>query len=330
MRVLVTGGTGYLGGAVVASLARRDDEVVVFSRHALAPSSAPHAARVTHVVGDIRDRDAIARAADGIDAIVHLAALVSVWRARAADFDDVNIGGLRHVIDVCRAKGIGRLVYTSSFLALPPAGRSEPIRANDYQRTKIEARRVARTAAVEGVPIVTLYPGVIYGPGAATEGNLVGRLIAEHLAGRLPGIIGGDRIWCFSFIDDVVDAHQRALSDAPRGHEIAIGGENAPQMRLFELLRELRGVPLPRRIPSTLAYAAGALEEMRARLTGRPPLLTRGVVTIFKHDWPMATAGADALPRSRPTPLAEGMRAILGSDQGQSGARAGSDPGVTP
>jgi len=314
VRVLVTGGTGYLGGAIVAALARRDDEVVVFSRHALAPPSGADAARVTHVAGDIRDRDAIARAADGVDAIVHLAALVSVWRPRAADFDDVNVGGLRHVIEVCRARSIGRVIYTSSFLALPPAGHIEPIRANDYQRTKVDARILARAAALDGAPIVTLYPGVIYGPGAATEGNLVARLLADHLGGRLPGIIGGDHTWCFSFIDDVVAAHLGALSTTAPGNEFAIGGDNVPQVRLFEILRERRGIGLPRRIPSAAAYAAGAFEEVRARVTGRPPLLTRGVVTIFSHDWPMDGSRAAAQLGYSLTTLSDGMTAVLGSD----------------
>ena len=332
MRVLVTGGTGYLGGAIVRALTRRDDEVIVFSRHASAPSRDTRERRVTYVAGDIRDRGAIDRAARGVDAFIHLAALVSIWRPRATDFDDVNVGGLRHVIEVCRSQRIRRLLYTSSFLALPPAGGDEPIRANDYQRTKVAARQVARTAAADGAPIVMLYPGVIYGPGAATEGNLVGRLVRDHLAGRLPGVIGADRIWCFAFIDDVVAAHLRALADAPDGEEIAIGGENAPQMRLFEILREWRGLALPRRIPSVVAYAAGGLDEVRARLTGRSPTLTRGVVTIFSHDWPLDTARTAALLGSRPTPLADGMRTIVGPDapeRGRIGAGAGPDPGGT-
>jgi len=330
VRVLVTGGTGYLGGAIVRALTRRGDDAVVFSRHTPAASSTERANRVTYVAGDIRDRDAIARAARGVDAIVHLAALVSVWRPRAADFDDVNVGGLRHVIEVCRAQRIRRLIYTSSFLALPPAGRDQAIRANDYQRTKVEARDVARAAAADGAPIVTLYPGVIYGPGAATEGNLVGRLVRDHLARRLPGIIGADRIWCFSFIDDAVAAHLRALTAPADGEEIAIGGENAAQIRLFEIVRERCGVALPRRIPSAVAYAAGAVDEVRARLTGRPPLLTRGVVTIFSHDWPLDSTRSVDLVGSQPTSLADGMRVTLGSDRGQTGDRAGSDPADMP
>lgn len=320
MRVLVTGGTGYLGSAIVRALARRHDEVVVLTRR---PPDAPIALatdKVAYVAGDVRDRDAVARAARGADAIVHLAALVSVWRPRVRDFDDVNVTGLRHVLDVCRTERIGRLLYTSSFLALPPAGRAAPLRANDYQRTKVDARAVARAAAAAGAPIVTLYPGVVYGPGAATEGNLVGRLVGDHVAGRLPGVIGAGHTWSFSYIDDVVTAHVEALARAGAGDEIVIGGENAPQIRLFEIVRERLGLRLPRRIPSAVAYAAGAFEEARARLTGRPPLLTRGVVTIFDHDWPLDGRPAAERLGYAITPLARGLSAVVGSDPGRPGS----------
>ena len=130
MNVLVTGGTGYLGRAVVRALAARGHELVVFARGA-SRSGLPG----TLVDGDVRDRDALERAAAGCDAISHSAALVSIWRRRPADFDDVNVGGLRNVLAVARTRQIPRLLYTSSFVALPPRGSSAPIQANDYQRT---------------------------------------------------------------------------------------------------------------------------------------------------------------------------------------------------
>ena len=312
VRVLVTGGTGYLGSALVRALAQRGGDVVVFSRRAPIDVQTGLPGRITHAIGDIRDRAAIARAADGVDAICHVAALVSVWRPRAGDFDDVNVTGLLNVVDVCRTRRISRLVYTSSFLALPPAGQREPLCANDYQRTKAAANAVARAAAND-VPMVILYPGVIYGPGAATEGNLVLRLMTDHLAGRLPGIVGADRIWSFTYIDDVIAAHVNALTNAVLGRELTIGGENAPQMRLFEFLRDRTGSRLPRSIPVPVAYAVGAIEELRARLTGRPPLLTRGAVTIFAHDWPLDGTAAAGLLGYPVTSLSEGMALTLAS-----------------
>lgn len=306
MRVLVTGGTGYLGSTIVRALAARGHHPVVFSRHA-STAGLPG----VPIDGDIRDLTALRGATAGADAIIHSAALVSVWREHAIEFREVNVGGLHNVIEAARTLGIPRLVYTSSFLALPPFGASEPLDANDYQRTKREARDVALAAAARGSPIVTLYPGVVYGPGKRTEGNLVGRLLHDHLAGRLPGIIGGDRQWSFAYVEDVAAAHVTAVESLEASGEYSLGGENATPMRVFEITRRLTGVKLPRRIPVWIAYAAGGVEEVLARVTRTPPLLTRGAVEIFRHDWRMDSARSVSELSYRIRPLEEGIRAML-------------------
>jgi nucleoside-diphosphate-sugar epimerase len=306
MKVLVTGGTGYVGRAIVRALVRRDHNCVVLAR-AASRSGLPGQL----IDGDVRDRAAVDRAAEGVDAICHAAALVSIWRARREDFDEVNVGGLGNVIDVCHARGLGRLVYTSSFLALPPADCAGHGATNDYQRTKVAGLALARAAAARGVPIVSMVPGVIYGPGTATEGNLVGRLVHDHLAGRLPGIVGADKVWSFAYVDDVAAAHVAALTKGEIGREYALGGDNAPQMRLFELLRQLRGTDLPRRIPFGIANALGSIEEWRAALFGRPPLLTRGTVEIFRHDWPLDSSQSVQALGYVITPLEHGLPRLL-------------------
>jgi nucleoside-diphosphate-sugar epimerase len=317
MRVLVTGGTGYLGRAIVSRLAARGHEPVVFARRAREAGLPGDA-----VDGDICDAAAVARAVGGCEAVIHAAALVSIWQPDPARFDAVNVGGLRHVLEAARAHGVRRLVYTSSFLALPPAGRQTPLLANDYQRTKAAGLALARSARDSGLPLVIVVPGVVYGPGVRSEGNLVARLLADHRAGRLPGIVGGSRVWSFAFVDDVAEGHVTALERGAPGAEYGLGGENVPQRRLFEWLRDVEGRPLPRELPPTLAGAAGLLEEWRARLTGRTPLITRGAVTIFRHDWPVDSARAMADLGYRATPLAEGLAATLAAlDQAEGGRR---------
>ena len=311
MRILVTGGSGYLGSAIVRALARRGHEPVVFARRASVAGLPGRA-----VDGDIRDRRAIHHAADGADAVIHSAALVSLWQPSSTIFDEINVGGLESTLDVVKARGIPRIVYTSSFLARPPAGASRALMANDYQRTKVRAREVALTASKAGSPIVTLVPGVIYGPGPANEANLVGRLIDDHRRGRLPGIVGGHRTWSYAYVDDVAEAHVEAVSRPLAASEYVVGGENAPQMRIFEVWRDLTGAPLPRRIPYAAASAIGWIEERRAALTGRPPLITRGAVDIFRHDWTLdSTRSVDELSYQI-RPLATGLKALLSGESG--------------
>ena len=287
MKVLVTGGTGYLGRAVVSALAARGHDLVVFARTA-SRSGLPG----TTIDGDIRDRAALERAAAGCDAISHSAALVSIWRRRHEDFDDVNVGGLRNVLAVAGALGTPRVLYTSSFVAIPPKGRTEPLVANDYQRTKVAADRLADEAVRGGAPLVRVYPGVVYGPGSFTEGNLVGRLIADHLAHKLPGLVGPENRWSYAYVDDVAAGHCAALEHGRVGGRYALGGENAPQRRVFEIVQRLTGRRPPLRIPFPVADLLGAAEEMRVTLFGGTPLITRGAVDIFRHDWSLDSAEA--------------------------------------
>ena len=306
MRVLVTGGTGYLGASIVRALHARGHHPVVFARRAAAAGlpGVPYD-------GDIRDREALRRAADHADAVIHAAALVSTWRPRPQEFDDVNVGGLHNVLDVARALGLARIVYTSSFLALPPSRGTCRPDAHDYQRTKMRALRIARAAAADGLPVVIMFPGVVYGPGTETEGNLVGRLIRDHLEGRLPGLIGADNIWSYAYVEDVAAAHVEAIERERLEGEFVIGGENVPQMRVFEIVRDITGRPLPRRIPMPAATALAAVHDTRARWFGRPPLLTRGIVKIFQCDWSLDSRRSIRELNYRVTPLQRGLRLTL-------------------
>src|SRR6185437_10693173 len=166
------------------------------------------------------------------------------------------------------------------FVALPPRGRTEPLAANDYQRTKLAADRLADRAVADGVPLVRVYPGVVYGPGSVTEGNLVGRLVSDHLRRRLPGLIGPENPWSFAYVDDVAAGHVAALERGRIGGRYALGGENAPQRRVFEIVQELTGRRPPPRIPFPIASMLGAAEEWRVRFSGGTPLVTRGAVEI--------------------------------------------------
>jgi NAD+-dependent farnesol dehydrogenase len=307
MRILITGDTGYLGSAIVRAARTRGHDVVVLSRHA-----SRHDLGCAGIDGDVRHAADVARAAEGCEGICHTAALVAVWRPRRTDFDEINVGGLQNVLDVAGRSGITRLVYTSSFLALPPRGHTRPGDWNDYQRTKVEGDRLATRLVERGMPLIRLYPGVIYGPGPPTEGNLLGRMLADHLAGRLPGLIGADRIWSFAFVEEVARAHVTALERGVPGSSYALGGENVPQIRPFEIAREITGRPLPRRIPGSVARVVALGEEMLAA-GGRTPRLTRGTVRVLEQDWPLDSGSAMRDLDYRPTALADGVREVLAS-----------------
>ena len=104
MRVLVTGGTGYLGSAIVRAALEAGHEPIVFARRARSDQA------VRTIEGDVRDTRAVSRAADGVDAICHTAALVALWRRDPSEFDAVNVAGLQSARAAPRARGLPRVV----------------------------------------------------------------------------------------------------------------------------------------------------------------------------------------------------------------------------
>jgi farnesol dehydrogenase len=336
--VLLTGGTGYLGGRVAAALAAAGHEVRCLCR----PGRESAAPAGTHPVrGDVLDEGSVAAALRGCDALVHMAAMVKRWAPDREEFDRVNVGGTESVLRAAAAAGVGRILYTSSIVALGPTtgGVADEDRApdrgdgcTDYERTKRRSLEVASRLAALGLPIVIVYPGIVYGPGAATEGNLLRPMLTDHLRGRLRARLGrGDLRICYAFVDDVARGHLLALERGVPGRGYILGGENATQNDLFAVLHDLTGRPAPRlAVPYWVAGLAATAQVLRARVTGRVPDVTPGIVATFRHEWAYRSDRAAREIDYTITPLGDGMRRTL-EGLGFFAARgaAGGVPGVT-
>lgn len=319
MKLLLTGGTGFLGKNVARALLGRGHELRLLAREGSDLSGLPAGLELAR--GDVTDADSLRRAAEGCAAVLHMAALVKTWVPDNDRFEAVNLGGFRNALAAARSAG-ARLVYTSSFIAVGPTGLEpadegrlhpgEPYR-NDYERTKALADAEARQAAQAGADLVMLYPGVIYGPGDLTDGNLVVKLVVDHLHGRVPGIVGpGDRLWSYSFVDDVAAGHAAALERGRAGERYFLCGENVDMNGFFARLEQLTGRPAPRRhIPYGAATALGALQWLWAELTGHPPQITHREVGVFREHWAYSSAKAERELGYAPTPLLEGLRRTL-------------------
>jgi farnesol dehydrogenase len=167
---------------------------------------------------------------------------------------------------------------------------------NDYERTKSQAHQIALQAAQDGFPIVMVYPGVIYGPGPLTEGNLIGNLILRFMQGKLPGLIGNlDKKWAFSYIDDVATGHW--------------AGENRSLKDFLLRLSALTGKPQPKLvIPYWVGSLLGRLDSLKANMTGVPPQITHEIVNIYKHDWAYSSQRAIDELGYEITPFEEGLK----------------------
>ena len=279
MRVLVTGASGLLGGAVAVRLAERGDDVTVFQRRSAGGSTA-------EVLGDVTDGDAVRRAVAGNDAVVHLAARVSVtgpW----APFHEINVIGTQHLLDAAAAAGVSRFVHVSSpsvahsgdSLVGAPAGPADPEHARgNYARSKAEAEQAALAADRPGFAVVAIRPHLVWGPG---DTQLVGRIVERARAGRLALVDRGAALIDTTYIDNAADAMvaalDRAEDDQAHGQAFVVSnGQPRTVAELVRLICSAAGVDAPaRRVPYRVARAGGGLAELAWSALGRtddPPM----------------------------------------------------------
>lgn len=317
-RIFLTGGTGYLGGAILARLLEDGHGLRLLVRKTPIISASP---MLETVSGDLSDVDHLAAHMQGCDAAIHSAALVTSWARDSAEFYRTNVQGLANVITAAKKSGIGTLIYTSSLFALGPAGLPgakedtalAPRQIHPYQHSKMVARQIAQRARADGFPIVILYPGVIYGPGKKSEGNMISQLIMDFMGGKVPGLLGrGKPIWSFAYIRDVAQGHALALEHCPVGGEFILGGPNISLRDFFEVLGRLTGREIPKwKIPTGIGMILGALEFGLARLRNRQPRITPATVRMMCNDWACDSSRACTELGYSQTPLQEGLRETL-------------------
>ncbi len=318
MRILLTGANGFFGSHILHQLLENTGHEIAALTRPGRESSLPADKRVIPVTGDITDPSSLRNALKSCGAVVHAAAKVSTWARDRSEFDRVNVDGALGLLRTAGEAGVEKIIYVSSFLALGssrgvPLDESGPherdFHFNDYERTKYRANLEVRELARQGLPVVTLYPVVMYGPGPLTAGNLVSNLVLDHLRGRLPARIGhGRQRWCFVHVEDVARGVKLALELAAPGACYILGGQNASLNEFFSALATASGKPAPRlAMPFGLANMVGAGEEILATLTGRMPQLTRGVVDIFRRDWEFDSSLAARELGYTARPLREGL-----------------------
>lgn len=322
MKILLTGATGFLGSRLTRRLLDNTDHEPTLLVRPGRERQLPESSRIAVCPGDITDRASVERALEGCRALIHTAAKVSVWARDRSEFERVNVDGTLELFDCAVRAGVDRIIYVSSFLALgfstgPLLNEDGPhereIHFNDYERTKYLADRAATELAGQGAPIVTLYPGVIYGPGQLTEGNLIVNLLIDYMTGKLPARIGhGRQRWNFVFVEDVVSGILLALKKAAPGSRYILGGENLSLNEFFSAVEKTTGIPQPAMsVPFGPAKALGALEEAAAFLFGRMPRTTRGVVDIFRRNWVFDSGRAERELGYTHRGLIEGLRTTV-------------------
>ena len=296
MKILVTGGGGFLGSAVCRQLADRGHQVIAIQRRA-AVHLEPHG--VQSVQGDITSFESLQEAANGCEAIIHTAGKAGVW-GKPEDYRRINVGGTQNVLECCRQLEIPYLVHTSSPSVVHSGGdilggdESIPIASHfsaPYPETKAEAEKRVVAANRETLKTCALRPHLIWGPG---DPHILPRL-AEKARGGSIALPAPEKIIDTIFVENAARAHVMALQELAADARCAgkayfvTNNEPLPQGEIISRLLAAIGMDVKiRAVPASVAKAAGAVLETAWKtfgLNSEPPVTRFSVEQLATAHW---------------------------------------------
>ena len=319
MQVLVTGASGFVGGAVARALVQAGVGVRVLLRQG-AETRLVNDLPVEHVIGDVRDYPSVLRAIRGCQQVFHVAALYKLWIRRKQDMYDCNVVGTENMLKAAREAQVEKVVYTSSVatLGLPHDGgqgtEQTPVSLTDmvghYKRSKYLAEQVVCKYAADGLPVVIVNPSTPVGWGDIKP-TPTGKLIVDFLNGNMPGYV--DTGLNLVDVDDVAQGHLLAATHGKVGEKYILGHENLTLQQILQLLAELTNRPAPGfKVPYALALGAAYADAALARLIpGREPFAPPVGVKLSKKKMffdPTKAVNELGLPQ---TPVREALQKAI-------------------
>lgn len=318
-RVLVTGGSGFIGQHLVSALVAQGHQTRVLD---LAP---PNRALpdVQYVQGSVLDRSLVNRALDDIDEVYHLAGLPGMWLPNKTDFHSVNCCGTEIVIAAARDRNITRFLHCSTESILFRSSSSENVAAENarltaddmpgpYTRSKLLAEQAAAQAAASGFPLVIACPTMPIGP---HDHNLT------PPTAMLRHFLDGGVQFYLDFIVNMVDVRDvaagliLAMNHGQTGHRYILGGEGIPLKKVLRLVEATSGrrhllVPVPARLAE---ISAGMLEFIADHVTHRPPSGTAEGVRIALRATALSIEKAQQELGYAPRPVEPALREAIAS-----------------
>jgi dihydroflavonol-4-reductase len=300
--ILVTGASGFIGGALVRRLVERGAYVRAFVRAGanLTGLGGLPTDRFEIAVGDVTVEHTVYRALVGCDQLFHVAGAFEYGPKHAkAMVKDAGVA-VRAVLGAARRRGIQNIVVTSSTATLGSTEAAEPmdeshafnlVDPEPYVAAKVEAARVVDELVDGGMPIVSVLPSAVFGPGdvkPTPNGASLVRYLSMSPSFSVPTTEGGISV---VDVDDVVSGHIRAMEVGEVGTKYVLGGENVTYTQFFEMLADITGLAEPsnpwgRGATSLLATAI----ELGAKWSGRQPILTRRLVRDYAHRYVWVTS----------------------------------------
>jgi dihydroflavonol-4-reductase len=270
MKALVTGATGFVGGAVVRALVQRGIDVRVLAR---AGSDLQNIQNLTveRVEGDLRDRASLRNTLTGCHQLYHVAAHYALWAQNPSIFYDVNVTGTKNLLEVARELGTERIVYCSTIgaIGLPPGGG-----------LGTEETPVSKLAKA-GLPVVIVNPSAPVGAGDVKP-TPTGQVIVDFMKGRMPAYI--ETGMNIVDVDDVAAGHLLAMQKGRIGERYILGNKNLMLREVFEILGRLTGVKPPSiKLPRLAILPLAYLNQWISNYTGQPPRIPLEGVKMAKY-----------------------------------------------
>jgi dihydroflavonol-4-reductase len=288
-RTLVTGGTGFVGRAVVEELLTAGREVRILARDP--GHAALQGLKVEVALGDLKDPDSLKQALKGCSHLFHVAADYRLWVPDPDAMYAVNVEGTRSLLAAAAEAGVARVVHTSTVGALgnpgdgTPGTEATPVSLKDmvghYKRSKFLGEQVALEFAAQGLPVVVVNPSTPVGPWDSRP-TPTGEIIVNFLKRRMPAYLetGLNLI----HVKDAARGHLLAEAHGVVGEKYILGHENLPLSKIFQMLADITGLPAPKfRVPYYPVLVMACVNELWATyLSRQPPRMALTAVRMAK------------------------------------------------
>jgi nucleoside-diphosphate-sugar epimerase len=313
MKYFLTGATGFLGGVLARQLRQAGHEVNASIRDPKKASEL-QSLGVNLFRGDVTDKESMRQAMQGTDGVFHVAGWYKIGARDKTPGVTVNIQGTRNVLELMKELRIPKGVYTST-VAINSDTHGKLVdesyhftgkHLTEYDRTKAEAHRVAEEFISQGLPLVIVMPGAIYGPG---DTSAIRSTLINYLQGKLPALPTQAGI-CWAHVDDTAHAHLLAMEKGVAGESYIVAGEACTYVDALQLASQFTGKPAPRAVPYQMMKAMAPLVKPFDRFL--PETYTSEGLRILGG----VTYWADNSKARRflgfnPRPLREGMETTL-------------------
>lgn len=313
MRYFVTGATGFIGGRLARTLLGRGHQVVALARVPEAAASLK-AAGAEIVKGDIVDKESMRAPMKGVDGVFHVAAWYKVGVDSKGEGERINAGGTRNVLELVRELSIPKAVYTSTVavfsdtrgVLVDESYRHDGAFLSEYDRTKWLAHyEVALPMMKEGLPLVVVQPGVVYGPG---DQSPIHDAVVQYLQQKLP-VVPASATYCWCHVDDCVEGHILAMQKGTPGECYIIAGEPKRLVEMFELAAEVSGVAPPKlHAPAFLLRASAIFADLAGALVTLPPTYSAESLRASTATYIASNTKAARELGYKPRSLREGIR----------------------